>query len=184
MHADIGDTDYWLGNTAQMVSPDLVLTETKSISIANSDYLIIAHPNFINKELEKFAEAKTNSGLKAQIISWLDIVNNYGYGLETPQALRNFLAIANNEYSYKYILLVGGHSYDYRDYAGAGSINFIPTFHRSIDLIEQSPTDTPYADLDGDSLPDKAIGRWPVRTAADLSAIIRKTNEWQTKGSR
>ena len=182
LHSEIGDTEYWIGSTAQMAIPELVVTDAQAISITNSDYLIIAHPSFINDELEKFAEEKTKSGLKAQIISWLDIIDTYGNGLETPQALRNFLAIANNEYNYKYILLVGGHSYDYRDYAGIGSINFIPTLHRGINLIQQSPTDTPYADLDGDSLPEKAIGRWPVRTEADLSAIIRKTNEWQTKG--
>lgn len=182
MHAELEDLRYWLGSTAQMRAPTIVVTTPGNISIDNSDYLIIAHPAFINEELESFAQSKADMGLTAKIINWFDIVERYGYGIATPQALRNFLTAANLEYSYQYILLVGGHSYDYLDYKGLGAVNFIPSWHRGIDLIQQAPTDTPYADLDGDQLPDKAIGRWPVRTAADLSAIIRKSNEWVLNG--
>ncbi len=35
-------------------------------------------------------------------------------------------------------------------------------------------SDTPYGDVDGDGVPDIAVGRIPARTAAELSAVVRK----------
>ena len=36
-----------------------------------------------------------------------------------------------------------------------------------------------YADIDEDNLPEIAIGRWPVRTQADLESIVDKSIAWQ-----
>ncbi|MGH1428384.1 MAG: C25 family cysteine peptidase [Arenicella sp.] len=177
------DVHYWLGSTDQMLTPDLELVRASDALISEgTDYLIVAHPAFINQELMDFAEAKTNSGLSTEIVSWLDIVQKYGHGLATPEALRNFLTEANVQSNYEYVLIVGGHSYDYLDYLGNGSVNFIPAWYGEVDVIQQAPTDTPFVDLDADGLPDKAIGRWPVRTQQDLTAIIQKTFEWQESG--
>ncbi len=35
-------------------------------------------------------------------------------------------------------------------------------------------SDTPYADLDGDQIPDLAVGRIPADSAAELAAVVRK----------
>lgn len=36
-------------------------------------------------------------------------------------------------------------------------------------------TDNQYADLDGDTLPDLAVGRWPADSAEEVSLLVRKT---------
>ncbi len=184
MHSELnGDITYWVANAEQMLKPDLQAIHLSENTLdSDIDYIIIAHPAFINQELEDFAESKTNQGLTTQIINWLDIVEQFGHGLSTPNALRRFLTHANLASNYEYVLLVGGHSYDYLDYLGNGSVNFIPAWYGSVDIIQQAPTDTPYVDLDADGMPDKAIGRWPVRTQEDLTAIIKKTHEWQDNG--
>jgi len=44
-----------------------------------------------------------------------------------------------------------------------------------------TPTDSMIVDLNGDEIPDKAVGRWPVRTVADLNTIINKTSAYSSK---
>src|SRR4051812_7970651 len=40
-------------------------------------------------------------------------------------------------------------------------------------------SDTPYADLDGDGLPDLAVGRIPAQSAEELAAVIRKEMRYE-----
>jgi hypothetical protein len=40
-------------------------------------------------------------------------------------------------------------------------------------------SDTPYADVDGDDVPDIAIGRIPVRSASDLAIVLRKVMQYE-----
>ncbi len=178
-----GDWHYWLGSVEHMQVPQIEVVEESGIEITQeTNYLIVANPAFMNQSLTDFAEQKTNQGLSTTIVNWLTIVEQYGYGMATPEALRHFLTAANEQADYDYVLLVGGHSYDYLDYLNQGVINFIPAWYDSVDIIQHAPTDTPFVDLDADGLPDKAIGRWPVRTEQDLAAIIQKTADWQSNG--
>jgi len=152
------------------------------VSGLNADYLIVAHPSFINADLERFAQAKRDAGLSTRIISWLDIVDTYGYGMPTPQAMQNFFNRADAESAFEYALIVGGHSYDYNDYLQMGNVNFIPTMYQTVSKsFVYAPTDALIVDVDGDGLPDKSVGRWPVRTQQDLSNIVNKTLRWQSE---
>lgn len=40
-------------------------------------------------------------------------------------------------------------------------------------------TDTPYADLDGDGVPDLAVGRIPAHSAEELAAVLRKVIRYE-----
>jgi hypothetical protein len=40
-------------------------------------------------------------------------------------------------------------------------------------------TDTPYGDLDGDGIPDVAVGRIPAHSAAELAAVVRKVIRYE-----
>ncbi|RBP49908.1 C25 family cysteine peptidase [Arenicella xantha] len=145
-----------------------------------ADYLIVAHPSFINADLQRFAAAKRRAGLRTTIVSWLDIVDSYGFGMPTPEAIRNFLKSADQRNKIKYVLIVGGHSYDYNNHLALGNVSFIPTMYESVSKdFMFAPTDTPIVDITGDGLPNKAIGRWPVRTEQDLRNIVNKTLRWQ-----
>ncbi len=64
-------------------------------------------------------------------------------------------------------------------------INSIPGFYADISDVyeQQAPTENPFVDFDGDSIPDKAIGRWPIRNAEQLKNIVDKTIVWHTNGS-
>lgn len=146
-----------------------------------NDLLIMVHPSFMGEDLDSYVDSKREEGYQPLIVSWLDIVENYGFGNNTPSALNNFLQRAQNYYTPENVLLVGGHTFDYLDVLETGAVNFIPTHYRRISSAEYGPTDNVFADLDADNLPELAIGRWPVRTIEDLKAIIAKSQQWQIK---
>ncbi len=174
---------YWVSDQSAVLSPVKLQRFVKeSLIQAEADYLIVAHPNFIGPELQAYVDEKNAEGLRTRVIDWTDVVQQYGYGMNTPQALNHFLIAADTAFSYQYVLIVGGHSYDYHDYLQQGSVNFVPSYYRKVNLINYAPSDVPFVDIDHDGLPDKAIGRWPVRTISDLNVILQKTRDWQANG--
>jgi len=79
----------------------------------------------------------------------------------------------------QYVLLVGADTRDYKKYLIPNSISFIPTFYASSEaVIHFAPSDPLLADIDGDSVQDVAIGRFPVRTQDDLIYMINKTLQY------
>lgn len=179
MQKQLSGLSYWVGHQQQMLTPEIERVVLPALFSEPADYLIIAHPNFIGATLDRFAESKREQGYVTRIIDWLDIVKAQGYGMPTPDALTRFLQTFDRQSGFDYVLLVGGHSYDYHDYLEQNSISFLPTWYRPQSIFKLAPTDTPFVDLTANGLPDKAIGRWPVRTEQDLLAIIQKTNDWQ-----
>jgi len=118
------------------------------------------------------------------VANWDDIVTVYGHGMGLPDAINAFLKDAATRSQFKHVLLVGGHTYDYNDYEGKGSLTFIPS--ASVTVARKYPfsnSDAPLADLNDDGLPDVAIGRWPVRDAEDLANIVDKTIVWEQSGN-
>lgn len=174
------------------VAPNQALPQPNMIELADiklqhedlGNLLIVAHPNFIGEELNAYAEFKRNNGYEVNIVDWLELVETYGYGNNTPQTLDNFLAQAFPagsavDTSLNNVLIVGGHTYDYLGNLDDNIVNFIPTHYRKVSIFKFTPSDNVFADLNDDQIPDLAIGRWPVRTQDDLSTIIKKTNDWQ-----
>ena len=172
---------YAVGNESTWHRPtNIELIQPQDLHSTPNDLLIVAHPSFINDALKDYAAFKSSDGYKPLIVDWLDIVNTYGYGNDTPKALDNYLKVANNYSKLSNVLLVGGHTYDYINITGQNVVNFIPTHYRPVSVFANTPSDNPYADLDNDNIPELAIGRWPVRSQQDLSAIIKKSRDWQS----
>jgi hypothetical protein len=100
----------------------------------------------------------------------------YNYGIVDPQAIHDYIAYAYRSMHTRFVLLVGGDTYDYFNYLHTGSISFIPTpYAPTGDLIRYAPADPLLADVDGDGVPDLALGRLPVRTPAELDTVVTKT---------
>ena len=143
-----------------------------------ADLYIIAHPSFIGEELQAYADHKTALGITTEIVDYSLLREQIGHGFNDPFVIREFLRAQQASVYGSSALLVGGHSFDYLDLTGQGSISFIPTAYRQSSVIAYSPTDTPFTDTNGDGLSDVPIGRWPVRTLDDLSNIIAKSTAW------
>jgi len=110
------------------------------------------------------------------------VYDQFGDGTVDPEAIHRYVRHAVANLGTQYVLLVGGDSYDYKNYFGLGSLSFIPSLYVATDdLVKFAPSDPSLADIDGDSVPDVPIGRWPVRSAAELNAVITKTQQYEAK---
>jgi uncharacterized repeat protein (TIGR01451 family) len=167
---------YSVADSTGLVSPRIVRDPGATITFAGkADLLIVAHPNFL-AAVEKYAAYRNAAGIRTRLVDVQAVFDTYGGGIVGPQPIRTLIAQAAQRLGITAVLLVGGDTYDYFNYAGSGSISFIPTpYARTDALITFAPVDPQYGDLDGDQVPDIAVGRWPVRTLDELEAVIAKS---------
>lgn len=182
----LGEADYWISTRAALHRPTVVeaFSEVDLLAGVDADFLIIAHPAFLPLDehephpLNTYLAHRRAEGWRPALFDVTALQRHYSGGMALPEAVTRFLRDADGRMRYNHVLLVGGDSYDYRDLLGLNSISFIPTRYVATRLIRHTPSDALLADLDGDGLSDKALGRWPVRSFGDLEAIVTKTLDW------
>ncbi len=144
------------------------------IDSGQAQYLVISHPAFLD-HLGPLVADREAQGLSVKVVDVDDVYDHYSDGVVDPQAIHDYVSHAAFDMGTEYVLLVGGDTYDYRDYLGTGSVSFIPSLYAPTgSLVRFAPVDPLYADVDGDGVPDLSIGRLPVRTGAELDAVVDK----------
>ena len=144
-----------------------------------TDLLIISHPMFIGSDLDKYISQRGSEGWKIQVIDLFDIYKSMNDSMATPGAIETFLKLVSEDVNYSHVLLVGAASYDPRGFSGP-SVNFIPSRYKfTAPLIQYTPCDACLVDFNQDFVPEKAIGRWPVRSINELVNMIDKTLQWE-----
>lgn len=139
-----------------------------------AELIAIAPFRFVSG-IEPLLQARRTEGLSARVVDVAEIYQHYSAGVVDPLAIRDFLRDAHASLGTRYVLLVGGDTYDYFDRLGLGSISDVPTIYgRTHYLVNHAPLDHAYADVDGDGAPEMAVGRLPVRTSAELGFLIDK----------
>jgi hypothetical protein len=177
-------------STDAMVGDTLIVSPKDSVALnpapalldpvagATASYLIISHPSFIGG-LDSFVAAKRAQGFTVKVVDVEAIYRYYNAGQVDPAAISLAIQRAARAGT-THVLLVGGDSYDYQNNLGISSVSFLPTHYRRTDaIIHFAPADSVFSDVNGDGAPDVALGRWPVRTQAELSAVIAKTLSYQ-----
>ena len=178
---DSTETAYLVATGSAMRTPVFEAVRPQADFNQPAQYLIISHPQFI-PGLSPLVEARQAQGLTVSVVDVNDVYAQFSYGVFDPQAIRDYIAYAKQNLGVQYVLLVGGDTYDYRNYLGLDSVSFIPSLYVSTGPIARFvPADPLYADVNNDNVPDLAIGRFPVRTNADLDLMIRKTLAYGAK---
>jgi hypothetical protein len=163
-----------------------------------ADWLAVSHGDFITatNQLAAHRADPLHGGLATYVVDIADVVNQYGYGLHTPQAINNYLrlALAEWERAPAYLVLVGDatdnprpetlcppgiiivKTNDCRSPWNPNEVQFIAS-----DLVFEDrwngmiPSDFTMSLLVGDDLaPDIAIGRLTAQTEAQAQAIVDK----------
>ncbi len=146
-----------------------------------ADYLMIAHPVFVDA-IEPLAQFHRDRGLTVRVINVNDIYAQYSAAQIDANAIDSFIADAVPALDTRFVLLVGGDSYDYHNYLEMGSLSFIPSLYGQVHaVVRYAPLDALYADIDDDQVPDVALGRFPVRTVQELNFMINKTVQYASK---
>jgi hypothetical protein len=118
------------------------------------------------------------------VVELEDIYDEFNYGISSPAAIKNFLSHAYNNWNKNgpdYVVLAGEGTYDYKNYMGYPD-NLIPP------MLVSTPhgvfaSDNWFADVSGDDgVPEIAIGRLPVMTAAELQDYIDKLSAYEYSG--
>ncbi len=161
--------------------------DAAELDLSEIDYVVISDASLIGADLARFVQRHTELGRRTKIVSAQSIYQHYADGAAVPQAIADYLFEQSKTSPFQYVLLVGGHTYNYLGYGATPEqtpINLIPTFYRGTEgLTQQIPTAVPFVDFDLDGTPDRAIGRWPVRDLEQLAQLVDKTLQWHADDS-
>ncbi|MCP4426758.1 MAG: hypothetical protein GY803_19880 [Chloroflexi bacterium] len=158
----------------------------------SADWIAISHADF-KTQADRLSIHRTQEpfgGLTTWVVDYEDVINQYGYGLPLPAAIRDYLAYALANWSPEpgYAVLFGSATLNPRNLAcnhskcpgGTAWDQNQPTFVVT-DLVYEDrfqgliPSDHTMTLLDGpDLLPDIAIGRITADTEADAEAAVSK----------
>ena len=162
-----------------VLSVPVMLTEIKQLGA--TDYLIIAHPDFIGNELDQFIQLKALD-YDVELVDVEQIYAQFGFNNVSADSISSYIKYAHNNLGISDVLLIGGDTYDYKNYLGLNSISYIPTLYVQTDsLIRFAPADAKFTDIDNDDIPDINIGRFPVRTVVELANLIQKISAYTNK---
>ncbi len=170
------DAEYWTVGAGSIRVPAIEAARAASdLGDAPADVLVIAHADFLDG-LGRWESRRRGEGLAVRTVDVDDVYAAYSNGIVDPEAIRSYVRDAYKSLGTRYLLLVGGDTYDYFDHLGVGSMSFVPTPYLQTDaIVRYAPVDPLYGDVDGDLIPEVAVGRWPVRTLDELAAVIDKT---------
>ena len=155
----------------------VVVSTLSSITNA-ADYIVIA-PAALISTAQGLADYRAGQGLRAMVVNLEDIMNEFNFGIWSPGAIRKFLGYAHDNWTTgpRYVVLAGDGSMDYKDNMGLGG-----------SLIPSKMVPTPFglamsdnylADVNGDHMPEIAIGRLPVSSPDELEILINKIKTYE-----
>jgi hypothetical protein len=139
-----------------------------------ADYVVITTAE-LQPGLEDLVTLRANQGLVITVVDVEDLYDEFSFGQHTPQAIRDYLerALTNWTRQPRYVVLAGDASLDPKNYFGQGLNDLVPT--KLIDTtLAETASDDWLADLNNDGIADVAVGRLPLRTAAEMNALVAK----------
>lgn len=171
---------YYVASEKALLKPTLSpMPLSSDIRSGNAKYLIISHPDFIGaaggNQLEALATQLQSEMGSVDVVDVENIYAQFGFHQFDPEAIRDYIKFASANRGTKYVLLVGGDVYDYRQFENEDAMSFIPSIYAATgNNITFAPVDSKYVDLNDDNIPDLPIARLPVRTNAQLKILLDK----------
>ena len=173
--------------------PSIEKTEFANLrtDFANTDVIIITHPDLYSSA-EKFMKYRMgNSNLSVSLVRIDEIFNEFGSGIADPTAIRDFLAYtyAHWQKKPKYVILWGDGHYDYKNIQ-SNTKNYIPPYESPdtvdvYDAVSSYTTDDYYARISGnDKNIDISIGRLPIASPDKGDWIVEKIKQYESSSSQ
>jgi len=147
-----------------------------------AQYLVVA-PAALRDAAERLADLRRAQGLEAMVVDLDQIMDEFNAGAVSPHAIRAFLAYAYAAWSRppRYVALAGEGTLDYRNLLGYAD-NLLPPL-----MIQTQgglfPSDNGLGDFNDDGLPEIAVGRIPVLSAAELDAYTAKIAAYEASSA-
>ncbi len=153
--------------------------------ITESDFNDARNPLFQFKEFRESQLRAVGEPARMLIVSTSSIYDEFNSGIQSPQAIRDFLDYAYHEWQSPptYILLLGDAQFDTRF---SDPKNTVPTMHIQTLRFGATAADVWFTMVDGiddtgvdDLLPEMQIGRVPVSNRDDIAAYLAKLRRYE-----
>lgn len=166
--------------------------------------LIIITPRVFSDDLGEYVDYRTAQGAAIKVVTVEDIMDNFGFGLTDPSAIRNYLKYAYESFTApapSAVLFVGDANYDYLDRLATGQPNFVPSYiHNLSSILDLTYSDDnyiyfgDYGILDSDTSWDSSAvtydrgfdmmaARWPVKSVAEINSVVDKIKRYDAGSS-
>lgn len=148
-----------------------------------ADYVIlVADEDEFEPALQPLIEHREAQGLSTMLVPVQQAYDEFAHGRQTPDALRDFLAFATNNWATppRYALLVGDASYDMHSFENGKNQNLLPSFLVFTEYAGHVASDTLFSIFDDTLAPQIAIGRFPVQNARQLRTLVDKTIAYES----
>lgn len=143
-----------------------------------ADYIaIIADVPGFEEAMEPLLDFREQQGLRVEKIPVEQVFDEFGAGHRSPEAIRDFLAFAYQNWlppAPRYVLLVGDATYDLMDQMPGKNRNNLPTAMVYTNSGGFLARDGWFCEFDED-IQRMAIGRLPAQNAIQLRVMVRKT---------
>lgn len=145
------------------------------------EMIIITHNNFKTQAQQLADFRETFNGITTFVTTPELIYNEFSSGVLDISAIRDFMKYLyekSNGERPEYLLLFGDATYDYKNIT-KNNINYVPVWEslESLNRIMSYSTDdyfSEFDDVDKTSLLKIGIGRLPVKTVSEASAVVEK----------
>lgn len=183
--ATTSKSEYYALTTAKYKTPAAIegFVPTNWQSTTNgADYIIITPTSLID-EVDPLAVQRTVDGLRVAVVEIAAIYNEFNFGIPNPQAVRDFLTYAYDNWVQPaplYVVLAGDATYDYKNNLNLTTFReYVPTKIIEADKVlnneGQAPSDNWLVSIVGsDILPDMYIGRIPSSDPVFFSHHVEK----------
>lgn len=169
--------------TNNIYSPSAMRMIAPLSNTTGADYILIAPQAFMSK-VTPLVALRQAQGMQVVTEDVQAIYDRFGYGRSTPEAIHGYLDYAYHNWTPQpeFVLLVGDGNYDPKQYKDDSKATIIPPYLAVVDpWIGEVAADNRFVTVDGDDiLPDMAIGRLPVNSAAEAEVVINKITQYET----
>lgn len=164
-------------NAPARIWPDVASTLK---SAGNAASYVVITSEALAPAAQTLADYRQARGLSTKVVLLEDIMDEFNYGASNPAAIKQFIEHARSYWSIapKYVLLMGAGSFDFKNVMGHGDSQVPPMLVATANGLVAA--DIAYADLNGDHIPDVAIGRMPANTLQQATSMVQKTIAYES----
>jgi hypothetical protein len=145
-----------------------------------ADYVVIG-PRELLPPLTPLLDWRSSQGLKVVSVPLEAVYDQFNAGFPEPEAIKAFISYAmeNWQPAPRYLLLVGDATYDPREYISTPEANRLPVILMQTNFGGETASDVLYGDVDGDQLPDLAVGRIPAQNTDQVRVMVEKILQYE-----
>jgi len=160
-----------------------LIADQDDLRNGEAEYLLIAHPSLMGESLQQLVELRQQK-YSVKVVDVKQIYGQFGHHVRDPQAIQNYINYAVENLRTKFVTFVGNDTYDYLGFE-SDSVGLIPTRYVStpagILTVTHAPSDASYGDLDGNGIPELAVGRLLARTESELADVVAKIQAYERR---